>query len=171
MPNAFSDFKIVSYQASKKAKAGRPSGGLIFLVKNHLNYEVLNLSPVWIILRVNTGERDCVFALVYFNPSSNISEQLEDFSAILNELMVKFPNAGLILGGDWNSRVGSENCSDELFFDETTLFKNRETNDVVVNTSGRKVIEFTYSPQYKMGLFILNGRTLSDRPAIVLKLA
>lgn len=101
-----------------------------------------------------------IYVLVYFKPSLDISVLLELFESCLQEIILKNPSAFVIIGGDFNCRVGNLNPSSEEICHDSYLSELRESLDSVVNKKGKMLVEF----MEERSLILLNGRLPSDTP-------
>lgn len=74
----------------------------------------------------------------------------------------KYPKALIIIGGDFNARIVSENCvKDEILNIYSQIKNKRQSLDETLNQRGKSLINFVESNN----LLILNGRVESDVPA------
>ena len=106
-------------KAAEKVNArGRPSGGVGFLVADHVNAVAReDLSPaglLWIQLRTNG--RDVYMAAVYAPQAKARKQVREDFFVELQRSVAKYARKGLVvLLGDFNARVGRASKPDDHF--------------------------------------------------------
>lgn len=79
----------------------------------------------------------------------------------LDDVRVNYAELPIILGGDFNARVGVlEKSPDEIFIG-TRLCSEHHATDRTITCRGRALIEFAN----ENGLILINGRTESDTPA------
>ena len=186
--NYLSFFKDCDYffkPAIKLSEKGRPSGGVIVLVKKnvsdllHIEHIAHNFNNI-ICLKMNfsnisTQINDTFFISAYLPPQgsafyqfSSIEHgfcQLEDF---LSYLYSNYANFEIILSGDLNARIKDIQPVSECdyltrFIDNTSLldhtdYVNRKSKDLVLNTYGKYLYELCHN----YDLYILNGFCKSD---------
>ena len=97
---------------------------------------------------------------VYFQPNCNYTNVIGNFYNNLTSVNESFANTPLLIGGDFNFRVGNLNSHVELLkytaFDCTRVFL-----DGTLSTNARKLVENLET----FNLILLNGRSLNDKPA------
>lgn len=111
MPTTLAEFQGVYSNAIKDNTRGRASGGLGIYMKKWIKFVELESSPWWTFIQVPT--LDLIIGLVYLKPSLNISYILELLQEIVSDLRDKFCNCKLVIGGDFNSRIGAYDVLDE----------------------------------------------------------
>ena len=104
-----------------------------------------------------------VIGVIYFNPSHNLSVILNLFQLSLNDILERYPTDVIIIGGDFNCRIGGGDVLPSELFDGTNLHTERLSNDIFTDGRGESLLEF----MIEMGFVNLNGRTMSDYPANV----
>ena len=158
---------------SKCEKIGRYSGGITVLVKSVLRkgIKVVHKSEGILWLRLDRKffhfEEDLYICAVYIAPvnSTNAIAKRTDYFNDLTVTTNKYMNMGnVLLAGDFNSRVGSEDHDDDqdLSFishmlpvpEPTSEIPRGSSCDQVINPNGRKLIHFCQSMNLKIG----NGR-------------
>lgn len=115
-------FKVYNTPAIKIHNKGRSCGGLVIAIKNSLQLEV-ELIPhdcenfvLPLLLRgLPWGSLLCLNVYLPPNGVNGISNELcwGKLPVFLEGLVIQYPNAHLILGGDFNSRIGSSNIDQE----------------------------------------------------------
>ena len=181
----FQDCDFFFQPATKLSENGRPSGGVIVLVKKkvtkflcieHIAHKFKNIVCLKMNLsNVNANIGDTFFISTYLPPQNSpfydfLSIEngfclLEDF---ISYLYLNFSNFEIILSGDLNARIKDmqpvSDCdyfsrfTDNSFFFDLTEYFTRKSKDLVLNTYGRYLYEFCHN----YDLFILNGFCKSD---------
>ncbi|KAI5703877.1 hypothetical protein M8J76_001061 [Diaphorina citri] len=85
------------------------------------------------------------------------AEILED---VLDLVKGNYMNSNLVLGGDFNTRLGPHQEDDDEIFEHTLVSNERKSLDPVLNRRGKMISETMES----QGLYVLNGRTSADTP-------
>ena len=155
----FEDFIPIHSPAEKFTTTGRPSGGLVTLIRKELEEFIqvihTNVSHVICfklkasILKTN---KDLLYLCTYIHPSNsvfytnkeydNTLEMLENFLA---EQLIKDDNVDVMLSGDLNARVGewayTHQVGDDENDDVEDIIYPRTAQDSQINPNGRKLIE------------------------------
>lgn len=122
--------------AAKGGSVRRASRGLVTVVKKVFSVEIVEVSHWWCFVRIASEPWHAVVTFFYFSPALDMSVLLEMLQPTLNEILARFPDDIIILGGDFNAGVDSVNVLPEEIFEETLLFKTRESYHKVVNNRG-----------------------------------
>uniref|UniRef100_A0A146LXR6 Putative RNA-directed DNA polymerase from transposon BS n=1 Tax=Lygus hesperus TaxID=30085 RepID=A0A146LXR6_LYGHE len=158
-PSCLEGFEIIHSFACRKSLRGRGSGGLAVCFKgSSFSSEVIHVNDKWIFLKLSSGAGDMIIGNIYLK--SGISPLiLEELGNILEVVASVECYPSLILGGDWNVRVGNLNSvsGEEL---PSHLEPGRLSLDPVVSSGARDMVDLLES----YGLMLLNGRTRSDSP-------
>uniref|UniRef100_A0A6P7GJL2 Uncharacterized protein LOC114339678 n=1 Tax=Diabrotica virgifera virgifera TaxID=50390 RepID=A0A6P7GJL2_DIAVI len=157
-----SSYNVISSPASKEKSVGRASGGIYIFYKNVYNCVILEKTPWWLFYRlVSPSEESIIICTVYFKPSLDIVYILELFQVSLSEILENHFDVPLLIGGDFNSRISDIGEVPPEMLEGTNLSEYRLSNDMVLNTKGRHIIDFMNTNSF----CLLNGRTESDTPA------
>ena len=156
-------YKIFCSPAEKTALKGRPKGGIILAVNPKIYCtSILDISEYFIFIRISKQNFNSIIGICYCSPLANFDVFLNKLNFALMHWVVKFPNDLIILGGDFNARIGILNQLDpESIQNNTAFFPDRSTLDNVINKRGSLLVENLE----KYGLIALNGRSGSDHPA------
>uniref|UniRef100_T1HY86 Endo/exonuclease/phosphatase domain-containing protein n=1 Tax=Rhodnius prolixus TaxID=13249 RepID=T1HY86_RHOPR len=117
--------------ANKPSGKGRPSGGLMICLKK---------------------------GIVYWQPGSLHDSIIDSFSFDLFNIYSEYENCYVIIGGDYNSRIGNLNSLDNDIFINSNLSGFRSSLDDVINKRGVKLVELMES----YGMICCNGRSRRD---------
>ena len=169
----FPDHYALHCPATKYSKYGRPSGGIVLLIRKTLRKFIkiidTQLSHV-LAIRINkklckTG-KDVLLIMVYNHPRESIFYKNKDYFSTLEQvdqfianLIEKGQEFDVILGGDLNARIGDWAYTDDGENDEdspTTYL--RESQDSFINNAGRTLIELCTT----FGLSSLSGLKIKD---------
>lgn len=156
------DYQLYQVKAEKEVEGsrGRPSGGLILLAKKCFQVELLATHTNWILIRLINTSPETIIGVFYFRPSmkpEKCSEILED---VLDLIRGNYVNCNLIIGGDFNARLGPYQMDDEEIFDQTYVSHERSCMDQILNRRGKLFMDIMEN----QGLYVLNGRTENDKP-------
>ena len=165
---------------NKHKKSKRNSGGILVCYKKCLHGSIVVLDKksenmIWLKLKKEylNAQKDFIIGGIYNSPINSSYTKSNDndmFEEIQNKIMTFSPNDYILLGGDFNARVGNmqdyidENDEDvELLnlpqnYQIDRYKRPRSDQDQHKNTYGDKLIELAISS----GMKILNGRTLGD---------
>ena len=166
----FEDFIAVHWPAEKFTELGRPSGGLVVLIKKKIKpfVEIIKTNVNHVIcLKIKkellNSAKDLLYISTYIHPSNSVfysnktyDDTLEMLEEFLADELQKEDNVDILLNGDLNARIG-EWCfsmSEENQEDDTIEF-HRSSQDAVTNPYGRKLIELCNT----FNLVPLNGLT------------
>ena len=156
----FKDFDAFHCPAEQFSHLGRPSGGLVLLVKKTLKEmtEIVESGISHILsLKIkkeylNTTQ-DVLYINSYVHPTGSIFYSNKEYDNTLDEIeqFILDQTEGrndldIILGGDLNARVGDWSFQDELDIDEeedadVSKTYDRKTQDQVINNNGKRLIE------------------------------
>lgn len=127
---------------------GRPSGGVAILYKKSIAGSIIKINTsskrvCAVILNSKDGLNDVLFINVYmpcdtFSNTSCSDAYLETLNAI-DQLICKYPNARLLIGGDWNTDPSRLNAQTRVFME----FTNRNNLTLCWNSPVAKQ-DFTY---------------------------
>lgn len=99
--------------------------------------------------------------MVYFRPNLELPPLLDSLQLTINLLLTNHPDALLIIGGDFNVKIGELGEVQQDMLDGTPLSHIRRSLDSTISKDGKRLIDFMASN----GLICLNGRTPGDTPA------
>ena len=155
----FKEFEAFHSPAEHFSHLGRPSGGLVLLVKKTLK-EVIEIvdSGISHILSLKIKKeylnttKDVLYINTYVHPAGSIFYSNKDYQNTLDEIeqFILDQTEGrndldIILGGDLNARVGDWSYQDEVDIDEEedadVKTYDRNTQDQVINNNGKRLIE------------------------------
>lgn len=160
--NSFSEYDTIFEPAVKTYSRGRGSGVLALALRKdfceclHIHFNCEN----WIIcsVRVKPTGKIWVVGVVYIKPGQENDSKLELLSANLELISELQAEAPLILGGDFNARIGSYDNFLEPEIKPCLLAEKRISKDKNMNRRGPRMIELLES----QALIVLNGRSLDD---------
>lgn len=112
-------------------------------------------------MKVKLREIVLTVGVVYFRPNLDFVQALELLQQAIEDVEDRAGNEIIIIGGDFNARVGEANLLPEEIVENTCLFTNVTNSDKMINLRGPALIDCMESKGY----ILLNGRTPSDRPA------
>ena len=166
----FEDFIAVHWPAEKFTDLGRPSGGLVVLIRKTIKpfIEIIktNINHV-ICLKIKKEllktAKDLLYICTYIHPNTSIFYSNKDYDNTLDMLeefladeIQKNYDLDILLNGDLNARIGDWGLSwSENQDDNATTDFPRKSQDSVINQNGRKLIEICNT----FGLTPLNGLT------------
>lgn len=139
---------------------GYASGGLASLFKkNELTTTTIKTCDTWIVTKSIIDDLVLIICSVYFKPSADFVKLIDNLGTLLNELTTVFPEALLIIGGDFNCRMGEIGYLPEEITEGISIFNKRQSLDKTLNKKGN-ILNDTMADY---GFALLNGRSRSDR--------
>ncbi|KAI5704191.1 hypothetical protein M8J75_002833 [Diaphorina citri] len=154
----FQDFDVYKAKAAKTVGPGRPSGGLLVLADKTLNSEIVIESLDYLFIKVRLESKPIIVGCVYLQPSLNPNILTELDNAIGN-LEIQFPDMDIVVGGDFNSRIGFGNSIGPEEIEGYKVWDLRISKDSKSDPNGLKLINLMEEKAF----LVLNGRTVSDR--------
>ena len=171
---------IDNARKNKHKKSKRNSGGILLCYKKYLKDGIVTLDKtsknmIWFKINkefLNT-DKNFIIGGIYNSPinSSYTKTNNDDiFEKIQSKILTFSQNDYIVLGGDFNARVGNMHDFIEESDNEHAILnlppnyqidkykKPRSNQDQHINTYGEKLIELAISSKMK----ILNGRTIGD---------
>lgn len=115
----------------------------------------------WLVVQISSDAFKCIIGAVYFHPEDNISETLQCFRDVIDNIQLQFYECPIILGGDFNARVGVPEVLPEELLVGTALDSCGETTDETLNRRGALLNEWMSD----FNFVLVNGRSVSDCPA------
>lgn len=161
LPARWNNFVPVTSAAVKERSLGRPSGGLATLFDpNCTTYELLEKNNLFSLILCTISSIQFILGTIYVRPQADLGAALDLLQNSLDQTRDRYPDMPIILGGDFNARVGSlgENLADIL--DGTCLFPESQLLDPPCPPKGAILTTF----MAENGFFLLNGRTTNDHP-------
>ena len=164
---------VYSKQAIKhKNKKGRKSGGIAVVIKKELKTAVKIYKEteygLWIKIKSNVlkCKKDVYICGIYL-PGDKSPYVIQNPFELMEQDISDMPgDVETLLLGDLNARSGSE-CeilNDDTWVDTLPIsiphLPKRYSQDILVNTRGRRLIRFCQECQ----IYIVNGRTFGDIP-------
>ncbi|BES99526.1 Retrotransposon protein [Nesidiocoris tenuis] len=98
-----------------------------------------------------------VLGAVYFNEGFS-EERDTEFQDILKLLEEQYEGLEVVVGGDWNSRIGDLNAGPTELFEGSYLMDTRRSRDLTVTAEGERLVQ----TMENFGFYVVNGRTRSD---------
>ena len=156
----FKDFEAVHCPAEQFSHMGRPSGGLVLLVKKTLKniVEIID-TGISHVLSIKVKKEflgtphDVLYINTYIHPVGSVFYTNKDYQNTLDEIeqFILDQTEGrneldIILGGDLNARVGDWSYQEDVEEgreeeeDEGKTYR-RKTQDLVINNYGKRLIE------------------------------
>lgn len=158
----FMNHQHILSPATRESKMGRARGGLLVYYAKEYKVEKLYVTEDFIFLIVNINSKKVIIGSVYANPNSNFENFLSNLDNLIYECSLRFPNSPMIIGGDFNAKIGNLNQLGENFLlQSTNLYNNRSSLFEEINKRGKLLVEYFE----KNGFIVVNGRTKKDNPA------
>lgn len=154
----FNEYNFVHNAATKFTRMGRPSGGVILLIKKEIEEYVKIIEtnlPNILCAEVQKSwldrDKDTLIIGTYIHPVGSIFYTDKDFDCtldlveqLLTDHIDKDKDYEYIIGGDMNARIGdwsySEKIEDILEEDEEAIY-TRRAKDRTINGFGKRLIE------------------------------
>ena len=160
--------------ATKYTKLGRPSGGLVLLIRKTLrkyielvDTQISHVLAIKIKKTCFNTDKDLLLITMYNHPAESIFYKKRDYFSTLEQVDQFIANSleqgqefDLLIGGDLNARIGdwayTEDGEDE--FEDSPQTYVRDSQDSYVNYAGRTLIELCTT----FGLTALSGLRCKD---------
>lgn len=129
-------------------------------VKNNVKSTVLFKYDWCIFVRVsNDLQTEMIVGFVYFTPGSEIREHIELLMGIIRDLKGKYTRDVIVVGGDFNCRVGSYGSVDDQALSQSAfVYSERNSMDQVTDANGKYLLDVMGQD----GMLLLNGRVRGD---------
>ena len=153
--------EMIDSLAIKTAKWGRAAGGLIITFNSNIykNIETLYKSENYIFIKLNISSKVLIIGLVYVSPLKDLSCVINTIDEILTVIRNKFKEAEIIIGGDFNARVATENEIDpDRLPSEAVCSRKRKSRDTKIDKRGRDILDLCDRNE----IYIMNGRFPGD---------
>ena len=153
-PIIFAGYKGLSLPALRTAGRGRPSGGLSILVADYITADLIFMADSYCkiqVIKLRGTAHELLVANVYLPPKPKNEEkecQWRYLNQIISDIQIKCPGLGLLIAGDFNSRVGTDSIIFLETFDQpledlpALCSLPRSSKDKVINISGTWLAKF-----------------------------
>lgn len=164
--SSFFNFKFDGHtiysEATRDSTKGTAKRGLFITYPNNLQIETLYKNENLIFVKANYECYEIIIGSVYLYPICDINMSLSDISEKIYDVSMRYPGSCLKIGGDFNCKIGNLNqLEKEVIGNNTYILNNRSSLLSEENIRGKKLVKC-----FEMnGLFVLNGRSVSDLPA------
>lgn len=105
--------------------------------------EVIDVSERWIFVSTTFQQFRIITGTIYFKPKLDLDIILESLQSTLDNIICRFPDAIILLGGDFNARIGNLDNAPTDLLESTNLTKNRNSLDEFVSAEGKTLLNFT----------------------------
>lgn len=162
-PFSSGDCAVIHSEAVRQFRRGRARGGLIVLVNASIyKLELIDRQENYIVVKIDSNKLNIIVCLVYVSPNEQFVNLLTKLDKVLYEVSLKYPDQVIIVGGDFNAKIGNLNQIKEYsIFENSSLSWIRSSVIQEENKKGKILVELFE----ENGFFVLNGRTKSDIPA------
>lgn len=162
-PSFLNDYELFSVFATKNFLKGRASGGLLLCVKKNklLTVRRLIATEYMLCILLKCKSECLIVGCIYWKPGLDNDFILESILDSLNYLFLNYSECKIIIGGDWNARLGELDSFDDEMFDSSNLVGCRSTLDHLISNRGEKLVDL----MEHLGMIVCNGRSPSDSPA------
>lgn len=129
------------------------------MVKKEIENDIIDVNTNWIFIRTKLLSHSYVIGLIYLKPNQDLHDILDDLQLILDKCENLYANTPIILGGDFNARLGEyggDLPAEALI--GSNLLPKRCSQDKVTSTHGLALLNYMSSNE----LFLLNGRMQED---------
>lgn len=149
--------------AKKNVSTGRASGGIILLIKKQLTkyMSIIEIDEKWIFIYLHSPSDRLLLGTVYWNPYLKSNDIINYFETFLLNNFSMILESKLVIGGDFNARIGDLCFLDECAVEGLKINWERKSLDGEISRRGRELM----ASMSRHDLVVLNGRTLSDTPA------
>lgn len=159
-PPQLSSMIQICHPAIKIHAVGRASGGLeLYYDPNTVQQvETISMSEIWICVKCLLNNINVIVVSVYIRDNYP-EERIKMLQDLIQEIVNNDPEVPIIIGGDFNGRIGELNQFSELTLQGSLLSETRYSKDLKINRTGRKLLD----AMEPLGLTVLNGRSTSDK--------
>ena len=157
----FPDFFALHCPATKYSKMGRPSGGLVLLIRKslaqHIEIVETHISHIFAIKiskKLLNTTKDLLFITMYNHPKESVFYKRKDYYSTLEQLeyflannIEKGKDYDLLISGDLNARIGEWEYQEEQESDDEDqqVTYERASQDQQINEIGKTLIELCVS--------------------------
>ena len=145
---------------NRKNYLGRNIKGVSIYCKENINNtqieEIVNQDGILIVLKLTNIKWEAIetlFLIVCYKEDRESKFKTDDYFERIKGLIVEFRMKNIIMVGDLNGRIGLLNDNEQF------KLKSRDSEDIIINSQGRNVIDFCN----ETALIIANGRLEKGR--------
>jgi Reverse transcriptase (RNA-dependent DNA polymerase)/Endonuclease-reverse transcriptase len=162
-PLFLNSYKIICSKAIKNKTKGRASGGLAILYDTNSginDFEILISCDMWLIIKFKSilSKDDIIVCITYISPLKDYSVCMDLFQDTLTDILAQNPDSFILIGGDFNARIGNIGFCDKSLHDNDSIQEFRNSCDTSINNKGNLLI----STMENLGFCLLNGRCVGD---------
>lgn len=107
LPSRRTLYECIVSPALSERSIGRASGGLAVIYNEHFKCEILDKSVHWLFVKIICKNFVFVLGSIYFKPVLEFRALLDMLQVVLDELEHNFKHLPILIGGDFNSRLGT----------------------------------------------------------------
>ena len=173
----FPEHHALHCPATKYSKLGRPSGGLVILIRKKyskfielIDTQISHVLAFKIKKELFNTPKDLLMIMMYNHPKESVFYKHKDYYSTIEQVdqflansIEKGQDFHLLLGGDLNARIGEWAYTEDEDIDvnESAYTYERESQDLQINSYGRTLIEMctTYGLTSLTGLKEKNFRS------------
>ena len=162
LPLPFKKFQGIVSPATKDFTRGRGIGSMCVLYDEDIvtEFELLDNNTIWIAAKCIIQGKDFILVNVYIR-ERDFADRLKLLADGLRGLAENY-ECPVLVGGDFNSRIGNLNQLDECVTVGSSFTGQRQARDVKMNKNGILLVE----NMEEIGLFTLNGHSRSDEEGV-----
>lgn len=111
-------FDLIDSPAVRTAERGRASGGLLIALNtSKYKYKTIKITEqlINVEVKINSNNFNFILGVIYLKPDSNIELFCAEFNEIIILINNNYPNSPLIIGGDFNVRIGDLNQVQKMY--------------------------------------------------------
>lgn len=129
------NFDLISSPAVRSAKRGRASGGLLIALKSSIyKHNIIKITEQCIYVKIVSSKTKFILGIVYVKPDFNFDHFCLKFNEIVTSINNKYSDFPLIVGGDFNARIGKLNQLNENIMPENSnIYFVRSNTDKTIN--------------------------------------
>ena len=114
------------FQSNAFKSEGRAGGGLIILVNKHaFNSKLLHADENFIFIKLQKDDLIFIIHCVYISPLANMETVFSNLELIFNFINLNYDFCPVIIGGDFNGRIGNLNQIDENVYISSFIRNNK----------------------------------------------
>lgn len=142
--SVFSDYEKLGSKAVRQFNAGRSSGGIALFFKPECVklHNIIKIHQNIISARFTSGNTFIIVLVVYVPPPKEHDKIIDELNSLLNIIGKEYANDSLVVGGDFNGRVGGmQQDISSYIFNWGTNESLRSSKDHEVNGRGELLME------------------------------
>lgn len=129
------------------------------LEKSKYKYEIIKITQQCIFPIIHSSKIKFILGTIYLKPDSNLDIFCSEFNNLIAFINNKYFDCPLIVGGDFNARIGNLNQLNQFLLPRNCKMSFLRSNvDKIINKRGRELVRC----MEENGCFVFNERSSGD---------